>query len=164
MLEKMALFSENRLTNYDKHIIYCFSGTGNSLRTAMKIAEEIGGAEIISVRCAPESVSAENAAIIGFICPVYEWDMPGAMKDFVKMLKINSNAYVFMVATYIAIHGKCFETMENLVQHIRPFRQKKLCFPVWKKELKKSVRIFPQEKTKRIHICLPLQEDYILSL
>ncbi len=98
-----------------ENIIYYFSGTGNSLRAAMKIAEEIGGAEIISVRCAPESVSAESAAVIGFICPVYEWDMPGAMKDFVSALKINPNAYVFMIATYIAIQGKCFETMESLL-------------------------------------------------
>ena len=98
-----------------ENIIYYFSGTGNSLRTAIKIAEEIGGAEIISVRCIPESVSAERAAVIGFVCPVYEWDMPGAMKDFVEKVKINSNAYVFMIATYIAIHGKCFETMEDLL-------------------------------------------------
>lgn len=98
-----------------KNIIYYFSGTGNSLRTAMKIAERIGGAEIVSVRCLPESVSAKNANIIGFVCPVYEWDMPGTMKTFVKMLKINPNAYIFMVATYVMIHGKCFETMEQIL-------------------------------------------------
>jgi len=98
-----------------KAVIYCFSGTGNSLRAAMKIAEGIGGAEIVSVRCAPESVSAENAAVIGFVCPVYEWDLPGAVKEFVKRLKVNPSAYIFMVATYIAIHGKCFETMERLL-------------------------------------------------
>lgn len=96
-------------------VIYCFSGTGNSLRTAVRIAEKIGGAEVISVRCAPEAVSAEDAAVVGFVCPVYEWDMPGAMKDFVKRLKINPNAYIFMIATYIAIHGRCFETMESLL-------------------------------------------------
>ncbi len=168
MLEKKALFSENRLTNYDKHIIYCFSGTGNSLRTAMKIAEEIGGAEIISVRCAPESVSAESAAVIGFICPVYEWDMPGAMKDFVKMLKINSNAYVFMVATYIAIHGKCFETMENLLSekgvHLHygcalrcvasqctaysPFPPEKIMLPRMEKGIKKISKDISARKNK----------------
>lgn len=81
----------------------------------MKIAERIGGAEIISVRCVSENISAENATVIGFVCPVYEWDMPGAMKDFVKRIKINPNAYIFMVATYVAIHGKCFETMESLL-------------------------------------------------
>lgn len=98
-----------------KNIIYCFSGTGNSLRAAVKIAEEIGGAEIISVRCNPEEASAQNAAVVRFVSPVYEWDMPGTMKDFVRKLKINPNAYVFMVATYIAIHGKCFKTMEHLL-------------------------------------------------
>ena len=56
--------------------IYYFSGTGNSLYTASKIAEAIGGAEIISVRCKTEDVSAENEDVIGFVCPVYEWDIP----------------------------------------------------------------------------------------
>ncbi len=103
----MEVFMEN--------IIYYFSGTGNSLRTAMKIAERIGGAEIVSIRCSPENVSAEHANIIGFVCPVYEWDIPGTMKTFIKMLKINPKAYIFMVATYVMIQGKCFETMEQLL-------------------------------------------------
>ena len=54
-----------------KNIIYYFSGTGNSLRAVVKIAERIGGAEIISVRCVSENISAENATVIGFVCPVY---------------------------------------------------------------------------------------------
>lgn len=98
-----------------ENIIYYFSGTGNSLRVAMRIAEIIGGAEIVSVRCHAEDVSAEDAKIIGFVCPVYEWDMPSTMQRFIKELKINPDAYIFMIATYIAIHGKCFETMEKIL-------------------------------------------------
>lgn len=98
-----------------KHIIYYFSGTGNSMRTAVRIAEKIGGAELVSVRCNPEETSAENADVIGFVCPVYEWDMPGTMKEFVGKLKVNPNAYIFMIATYVAIHGKTFETMDKLL-------------------------------------------------
>lgn len=98
-----------------ENIIYYFSGTGNSLRAAIRIAERIGGAEVISVRCNVENVSAENADVIGFVCPVYEWDMPGTMKKFVGNLKVNPNAYIFMVATYIAIHGRTFETMEKIL-------------------------------------------------
>ncbi len=140
-----------------KTILYCFSGTGNSLRAAMRIAEEIGGAEIVSVRCAPESVSAEEAAVIGFICPVYEWDVPGAMRRFVQRLKINPNAYIFMVATYIAIHGRCFETMESLLSekgaHLHygyalrcvasqctaypPFPPEKIMLPLMERKIKK---------------------------
>lgn len=98
-----------------KKVIYYFSGTGNSLYSATKIAEIIGGAEIISVRSEPEAVSAEDADVIGFVSPVYEWDIPGTMKNFVTKLKINPNAYIFMIATYIAVHGKSFETMEQIL-------------------------------------------------
>ncbi len=98
-----------------KKIIYYFIGTGNSMRTAVRIAENIGGAEIISVRCDAETVSAGDADVIGFVCPVYEWDIPGTMRDFAKKLIINPHAYIFMVATYIAIHGKAFETMAKIL-------------------------------------------------
>ncbi len=99
-----------------KAIIYYFSGTGNSLRAAVRIAERLGGAQLVSVRCGAEEVSAENADVIGFVSPVYEWDLPGAMKEFAEKLKINPNAYIFMIATYIAIHGKAFESMEEILR------------------------------------------------
>ena len=99
-----------------KAMIYFFSGTGNSLYTARKIAGALGGAEVISVRCDPASFSAEEAEVIGFVCPVYEWDVPGAFKDFVARLAINPNAYIFMVATCIAVLGKSFETVAALLE------------------------------------------------
>jgi len=80
------------MEGYMENIIYYFSGTGNSLRTAVRIAENIGGAEIVSVRCRAEDVPAENAKVIGFVCPVYEWDIPGTMKKFAEKLKINPDA------------------------------------------------------------------------
>jgi len=97
-------------------VIYYFSGTGNSLRTARLIAAEIGGAKLYSMRNSPGAVSRANAGIIGFVCPVYEWDVPETVKSFVEQLTINPNAYTFMVATYVAIHGRCFETIDSLLQ------------------------------------------------
>ncbi len=151
-----------------KNIIYYFSGTGNSLRAAIKIAEKIGGAEIISVRCDPEDVPAENADVIGFICSVYEWDMPGAMKEFVSVLKINPNAYIFMIATYIAIHGRCFETMDKLLSkkgaHLnygyalrsvasqctayRPFPSEKIMIPHMERKIKKIGKDIAAKKNR----------------
>lgn len=96
-----------------KKIIYYFSGTGNSLRAARIIASEIGGARLISMRNVPEDVPATDAEIIGFICPVYEWDVPKTVKSFAEQLAINTKAYIFMVATYVAVHGRCFETIEK---------------------------------------------------
>lgn len=95
-----------------KKVIYYFSGTGNSLRAARLIASELGGAELVSMRSVPGEVPAGDAEVIGFVCPVYEWDVPKTVKAFVQRLAVHPRAYTFMVATYIAVHGRCFETVD----------------------------------------------------
>lgn len=97
-------------------VIYYFSGTGNSLRTAKIIAAELGGAKLVSMRVEPEKAPAINAELIGVICPVYEWDVPEPVKTFVERLSVNPNAYIFMVATYVAVHGRCFETINSTLE------------------------------------------------
>ena len=149
-----------------KKIIYYFSGTGNSLYTANRIAEAIGGAEVISVRCNAKDVSAKEADVIGFICPVYEWDVPGTVKEFIKELIINPNAYIFMVTTYIAVLGKSFETVEKLLEekgaHLNygravrcvasqciaypPFPPEKIMIPYMEKQLQKVCKEISQKK------------------
>ena len=99
-----------------KSVIYYFTGTGNSQNTARIIAKEIGGAELISVKQDAKNAPATDADMIGFICPIYEWDIPTPMEKFIKELEINPNAYIFSVVTYIAIHGRCFETIEEILK------------------------------------------------
>ncbi len=41
--------------------------------------------------------------------------MPGTMKKFAEKLKINPDVYIFMIVTYIVIHGKSFETMGKIL-------------------------------------------------
>lgn len=151
-----------------KKIIYYFSGTGNSLYAAGKIAELIGGAEIISVRCNPDSISASDADVIGFVCPVYEWDVPGIFKEFVEQLTVNPNAYIFMVATYIAILGKSFETIDRLLvekgAHLNygraircvasqciaypPFPPERIMIPYMEKQIQKAGKEIGQKKLR----------------
>ena len=104
------------MRSFMKKVIFCFSGTGNSLRAARIIAKQIGGAQIVSVKKDAASSLAADADMIGFICPVYEWDIPETMKDSAEKLTVNKQAYIFMVATYIAIHGRCFETMDAVLR------------------------------------------------
>lgn len=96
-------------------VIFYFSGTGNSLRAARIIAGEMGGARLISMRTDPADAPAA-AEVAGFVCPVYEWDVPKAVKAFAARLAVNPRAYTFMVATCIAIHGRCFETMDSILR------------------------------------------------
>ena len=151
-----------------KNIIFYFSGTGNSLRAATKIAEMIGGAELINVRCDPRSVSAEDADMIGFVCPVYEWDVPGRVKEFIEQIKINPNAYIFMAATYIAVLGKSFETVDTILNqkgaHLNygralrcvasqciaypPFPPEKIMIPYMEKQMEAAGREISQKIQK----------------
>ena len=95
--------------------------------------------------------------MIGFVCPVYEWDLPGSMKRFVEKLVVNPNAYIFMVVTYIAVLGKSFETAAQLLEakgvHLSygraircvasqciaypPFPPEKLMLPYMERQIKK---------------------------
>lgn len=152
-----------------KKVIYCFSGTGNSLRTARIIAETLKDTVIVNVRKDPSEYSAEDADVIGFVCPVYEWDVPGRMSKFISELSINPNAYIFMVATYIAVHGKAFETVEEILSskgaHLSyaraircvasqciaypPFPPEKLMLPLMERSMRKTARELFEKKCRK---------------
>lgn len=80
------------------HIFY-FSGTGNCLKAARDLANELGDADIISV---PKIINQEidfSAERVGIIFPVYMFGMPLIIVDFIKKLKMEKNKYIFAVAT-----------------------------------------------------------------
>lgn len=97
-------------------VIFYFSGTGNSLRAARLIAGELGGARLLAMRKDLALDAAAGARVVGFVCPVYEWDVPQVVREFVSRLTLDPEVYTFMVATYVAIHGRCFETVDALLQ------------------------------------------------
>jgi len=74
------------------NIIYCFSGTGNSMNTAIKIANTMKNTMIISMRCNSKNVSAENTDDIGFIFPVYYCSLPEGVIRFIQEVKIDKKA------------------------------------------------------------------------
>jgi len=98
-----------------KKVIYYFTGTGNSMRAAEKIAICIGNTEIISMRNDPKDFPATDADIIGFIYPVYHWTMPLPVAQFVKELSLNPTAYIFVVTMPSFINGYACEKLEELL-------------------------------------------------
>lgn len=76
--------------------IFCFSGTGNSLYTARKIAAEID-AEVCNMRTPAEC----DDDVIGFVFPTYFWGLPKTVDSFMDSLVItNKSAYIFSVTAY----------------------------------------------------------------
>jgi len=99
-----------------KNRIFYFSGTGNSMRAAIVIAQVLGNTEIISMRCNPSDVPAINSDIVGFVFPVYHWTICEAIQEFVSDLEINPNAYIFAVSTPSFINGFSFEVLDKLLK------------------------------------------------
>ena len=76
--------------------IFCFSGTGNSLYAAKKIAAGID-ADIFPMR----ECGDLTGDVIGFVFPVYFWGLPLTVERFLDNIRItNKSAYVFAVADY----------------------------------------------------------------
>lgn len=99
-----------------RKVIYYFTGTGNSMRAAVKIAKRLKDTQIISMRNDPKKVPATDADMIGFIYPVYHWTMPKPVTEFVEKLTINPNAYIFVVAMPSLIGGYACEKLEELLK------------------------------------------------
>ena len=75
--------------------IYYFTGTGNSLAIARQIGAKIENSKIISIPRAmpPEQIEADD--ILGIVCPIYMYNIPWLVVDFIK--KIKNAPYIFIV-------------------------------------------------------------------
>lgn len=85
-----------------KTIIYYFTGTGNSLAAAKKIAQSLGETEIVPI-AAFRSIAGEirpAADRIGIVCPVYFSGLPAMVTEFVERLDLTAADYVFAVVTH----------------------------------------------------------------
>ncbi len=99
-----------------KNIIYCFTGTGNSLYAAQKIAESIGNCDILPVTGG--HTNPPQCDCIGFVYPVYFQGLPLILHDFVEKLNLshNKDTYFFAVATYGGAHGNGLPQLDRLLQ------------------------------------------------
>ncbi len=86
-------------------MIFYFSGTGNSLYVAQKLSGEINErlvsiADEMNNKHVFEYTLAEGEKV-GFVYPVYAWQPPGMVIDFIHKLKLNNyrNNYIFSVST-----------------------------------------------------------------
>jgi ferredoxin len=85
-----------------KTIIYYFTGTGNSLAVAKKIAAFLGDCELVAIA----SLQVANGTIIpraervGIISPVYFSGLPVMVAGFAGRLELSKAKYVFSIVTF----------------------------------------------------------------
>ena len=87
----------------ERNLIFCFSGTGNSLKAAKDIAETLRDGnnmtEIVLMKNAYKLSGQYNR--IGFVFPSYAGGVPKAVVAYIKALEITASAadYFFTVVT-----------------------------------------------------------------
>ncbi|MBR4164016.1 MAG: EFR1 family ferrodoxin [Solobacterium sp.] len=101
-------------------MLFYFTSTGNSLYAAKQFDEEL-----YSI---PQELNKENrhykAERIGIVCPLYEFDLPVIVKDFILHSEFETD-YFYIVMTYGMHHGGCAsrnaEYFEKAGRHIDYF-------------------------------------------
>ena len=92
-----------------KTIIYYFTGTGNSLAAAKKIATDIGDCELVPIASLRDTKGdiAPQAGRVGIVYPVHYWGLPGFVALFAGRLDLSHSQYTFSVATQMGLAGSC---------------------------------------------------------
>jgi Pyruvate/2-oxoacid:ferredoxin oxidoreductase delta subunit len=85
-----------------KTVIYYFTGTGNSLAVAKKIAAALGDCELVSIASQKDipGTIVPAADRVGIVCPVYFSGLPLMIADFAARLDCSRTRYTFGVVTF----------------------------------------------------------------
>ncbi len=94
--------------------IFYFSGTGNSLKVARDILQQVKDGQVIAI---PKVISQDsittNADRVGIVFPVYMFGAPLIVVDFLRKLKLNQGQYIFAVVTYGGLAGGTLQQIER---------------------------------------------------
>ncbi|MCD7948582.1 MAG: EFR1 family ferrodoxin [Oscillospiraceae bacterium] len=83
-----------------QNVMYCFSGTGNSLAVARSVAEKLTDTEVISVMALQDNkeVPAKYERV-GFVIPTCFGHPPKAVAELGKALRLQPHQKVFIIVT-----------------------------------------------------------------
>ena len=95
-------------------MILYFSGTGNSLAIARKIAEAINDQVMPLTEAVQHDLTNEQC--IGLVFPTYDFNLPPALPELLSRLSISPQSYVFTVVTCGSMAGNCIWALRRLLR------------------------------------------------
>lgn len=96
-------------------VIYFYSATGNSYDVAKEIALKMSETKIQSLVPLAPHITVAPDEIIGLIFPVYDWNIPLIVREFLEHLDVSGTKYVFAVATCNYLPGCALDTVKNIL-------------------------------------------------
>ncbi len=99
-----------------KTTIYYFTGSGNSLSIARKIAKGLAESEVVAIARVFDKEVKVSSRRIGFVFPVYAYGVPRMVREFVERLDLPADAYLFGVASNCGIPGPALSQLDRLLR------------------------------------------------
>lgn len=96
-------------------MIYYFSGTGNSEWVAKTIAERISDSCVRLTANLLHPITVKSGETLGLVFPVYAWNIPEIVSEFVKCLEIEDGAFTFAVCTCGAEAGYSMHLLKSRI-------------------------------------------------
>ncbi|MGB2578891.1 ferredoxin [Elusimicrobium simillimum] len=96
-------------------IVYAFSGTGNSLYAAKRVASALDAKVKYIVHEAKEGHYKCEAGRVIFVFPVYAWGPPAVVKYFMEKLDLSQASYISALATAASSTGATFGIVADIL-------------------------------------------------
>lgn len=97
-------------------IIYYFTGTGNSLFAAKKIAAKTQAPLVTATSAIREDIIDIEADCVGFVFPVQDFKPPKIIRELIEKLRSLEGKYVFALCTAGLTPGKTLKVFEKLIE------------------------------------------------
>ena len=103
--------------NRDETLLYCFTGTGNSLFAAKQLGARLGDFRIEAMKKG-DLHTPEKCKRIGFVFPTYFWGIPIQVEEFMKKLDLryNKDTYFFALTTCGMKSGNALPMIDKLLR------------------------------------------------
>lgn len=99
-----------------KNLIYYFSGTGNSLKVAKDIAQNLPDTELVSIsRAIKDAETQKDYERVGFVFPVYYFGVPNIVREFISKSSFSKSQYIFSVITYGGAYCNTFKDLDSFL-------------------------------------------------
>lgn len=100
-----------------ENTIYYFTATGNCLDVAKNIEKSLPKTEIISI---PQTFNEKTISLtsekLGIVVPVYCYDIPVSVKEFLNKLDLTNVKYIFAIVTCNFLPGRALEKIEDILK------------------------------------------------
>lgn len=97
--------------------VYYFSGTGNSLQIARKLAERLPNAKLIPIiSCLGMERIETKGDAVGIVFPLHAFTLPVPVRSFLKRADLASAGYIFAAATKGGSPGIAYQDLNKMLR------------------------------------------------